>query len=85
MWHRKMCHAQGEKWKKTNNERKKARKNQNTLRKEKLQVPGHIGSGHIQISGDVRRLFQTNEKASKVYNAVLFNFIKTEILKSRNC
>ena len=36
IWLRKMCHAQNEKWKKTNNRSAKSRKNQNTWNKEKL-------------------------------------------------
>ena len=55
--HRKMCHANNEKQKTTNNgwnRSNKSRKNQNALRKGNLQMLGNIGSGHHQISGDER-------------------------------
>ena len=54
-----MCHANNEKWKKTNNGRNrttKSGKNQNDQRKGNLQVIGNIGSGHYRTSGDERKI-----------------------------
>ena len=64
IWHRIMCHARNENWKKTNNKRNrttKSRKNQNASRKGKLQVLGNIRSGYhlwqyIRLYQNLRRL-----------------------------
>ena len=56
--HRKMCHANTEKRKKTNSGRSKtakSRKNQKFQRKRRLQVLGNIGSGHHQTSEDEKK------------------------------
>ena len=53
IWHRKMCSAHKEEWKKTNNGRSrtaKSRKSQNTSRKGKSQVPENIGSVDEKIN-----------------------------------
>ena len=72
-----MCHAHNEKWKRTNNWRNrtaKSRKNQNGLRKGKLQVLGNIGSRYHQTNWDeikkrkvylrqMRKLLETKQKS----------------------
>ena len=58
IWRRKMCQANKNKLKATNDGRNrtaKSRKNQNARRKENLKVLGNIRSGHRQISGDERK------------------------------
>ena len=78
-----MCHANNKKRETTNDEKKrtkKSRKNQNTQRKENLQVLENIGSGHHQTSGDKRkRVSQGNEKAVISYithiNSLIYRII----------
>ena len=67
-----MCHVYNEKYKKRKNRGNwtaKSRKNQNPLKKGKLQVFGNTRSRHHQTSGDKRknkkRVPQTNKKISK--------------------
>ena len=72
MWHRKMCHANIEKRKTTNDGKNittKSRKSQNDRKKEKSQILGNIGSGHHQTSGrwkkKVKRIPHENEKTTR--------------------
>ena len=58
IWHRKMRHANNEKWETIHdgkNRTTKSRKSQSAWRKENLQTLRNIGSGHYQTSGDERK------------------------------
>ena len=64
IWHRKRCHAN--KWKRQMTEGTEiSRKNQNTRRKENLQVLRNIGSGHHQKIGDERKKEKRASKRKK--------------------
>ena len=57
-WHRKMCHANNEMQKTTNDRRNRTtkwRKNQNAWRNGNLWILGNIGSGRYQTCGDERK------------------------------
>ena len=65
---RQMCHANYEKWEKTNNSRNRTArsiKNQNTGRKGNLQLLRNIGSEHHQISRDERKIQQESLKRTR--------------------
>ena len=74
-----MRHADNEKWKKKNNGMNRTAesvKNQNALRKGKLQVLGNIGSGHHQTSGEkIKEYLRRTRKLleTKLYSR---NFLK---------
>ena len=63
-----MCCALNEKWKKTKRRRNRtaiSRKNENSWRKEKLQVLGDTENGHHQINVDERKKIKKESLKNK--------------------
>ena len=68
IWYWKMCHAQGEKWKKTNNGRNKTGKwgkIRNTWRKGKLQIFWNTWNGQHKTSGYEGKIRKENFRRTK--------------------
>ena len=63
-----MCYAKNEKWKMSNEGRKrttKSRKSQNARSKWNLQLLANICSGHLQTSGDKRKISIKNSSGKR--------------------